>query len=107
MTVKIFATGATGYIGGDALEEIITAHPDWHYTLLVRDSDKGRTVQLTIGLSLTSSGAKVAARWPSVTLVYGDWSNTILLESSAVEADVVLRKLSIPTSRHELCLQKT
>jgi uncharacterized protein YbjT (DUF2867 family) len=48
MTVKIFATGATGYIGGDALEEIITAHPDWHYTLLVRDSDKGGPFNLQL-----------------------------------------------------------
>jgi len=27
--IKIFATGVTGYIGGDALTEIIHAYPDW------------------------------------------------------------------------------
>jgi len=27
--IKVFATGVTGYIGGDALTEIIEAHPQW------------------------------------------------------------------------------
>jgi len=79
MTVpKIFATGATGYIGGSVLNLIIAEHPDWRYTLFVRDSDKG---------------AKVAARWASVRLVYGDWeSGEEVLERESEAADVVLRK---------------
>jgi len=27
--IKVFATGVTGYIGGDALTEIIEAYPQW------------------------------------------------------------------------------
>lgn len=90
----------TGYIGGDALTTIIEAHPDWQYTFFVRDSDKG---------------AKVAARWPSVTLVYGkDWASAVnVLEEEAAKADVVLRKSRKPlwsskqtsqSGRHTCCI---
>lgn len=44
--------------------------------MLVRDSDKG---------------AKAAARWPSVRLVYGDFDSIELMEKEAEAADVVLR----------------
>ncbi|GKT87504.1 nucleoside-diphosphate-sugar epimerase [Colletotrichum tofieldiae] len=34
MAVKIFLTGATGYIGGDALHQLYKRHPDFEYALL-------------------------------------------------------------------------
>ncbi|KAI6890502.1 hypothetical protein KC355_g21324, partial [Hortaea werneckii] len=40
MAPKVFITGATGYIAGDATHVLYSAHPDWEYSLLVRTQDK-------------------------------------------------------------------
>lgn len=74
MAPSVFLTGATGYIGGDALYRIVEAHPDWDITAIVRNSDKG---------------AKVAQQYPKVHLVYGDLDSTELLEEEASKADIV------------------
>lgn len=74
MGVKVFATGTTGYIGGDALVELIEAHPDWEFTCSVRNSEKG---------------AKIAKVFPSVKLVYGTLDDVILIEQEASKADIV------------------
>jgi len=72
-------TGATGYIGGDALVEIVQAHPDWeeNITAAVRNSEKG---------------AQVAAVFPKVKLVYGDLDSTAMIEEEASKADIVYRE---------------
>jgi nucleoside-diphosphate-sugar epimerase len=75
MGPSLFITGATGYIGGDALYRIVEAHPDWEITAIVRNSDKG---------------AKVAQHFAKVRLVYGDLNSTDLLEEEASKADIVL-----------------
>jgi len=75
MPAKVFLTGATGFIGGDALYEIYHAHPEYEYTCLVRSSDKG---------------AKVASQYSKVKLVYGTLEDAELLEKEAAAADVVL-----------------
>lgn len=75
------STGATGYIGGDALYALYAAHPEYDYTASVRNSDKG---------------AAVAARYPSVRLVYGDNDSSALLEEEASKADIVIRRFLIP-----------
>ena len=72
------STGTTGYIGGDALKVFTDAHPDWEITCLVRNSSKG---------------AKVAAQYPKVRLVYGDLDATDLITEEANKADIVYRKL--------------
>ncbi|KAK5174653.1 uncharacterized protein LTR77_001735 [Saxophila tyrrhenica] len=72
---KIFATGATGYIGGDALFAIAQAHPEYDITCLVRNSDKG---------------ALVAKDYASSKLVYGDLDSVDLIEAEAKKADIVL-----------------
>ncbi|KAK4982202.1 hypothetical protein LTR50_007807 [Elasticomyces elasticus] len=71
---KLFATGCTGYIGGDALYAIAHAHPEYDITCLVRNSDKG---------------AVIAAEYPKIRLVYGDLDSSELLEEEARKADVV------------------
>ncbi|KAK3696893.1 hypothetical protein LTR37_017723 [Vermiconidia calcicola] len=83
---KLFVTGATGYIGGDALYAIAHAHPDYEITCLVRNSDKGATV---------------AAEYPSIKLVYGDLDNADLLEAEAKKADIVL---NFASADHESAL---
>ena len=50
-------TGATGYIGGDALYKLAETHPEYEIACLVRNSDKG---------------AQVASQFVNVRLVYGD-----------------------------------
>ncbi|KAF2114777.1 NAD dependent epimerase/dehydratase family protein [Lophiotrema nucula] len=72
---KLFITGATGYIGGDALYAIVSGYPDLEITALVRNSDKG---------------AKVASQYPKIRLVYGDLDSTELLTTEASKADIVL-----------------
>ncbi|KAF2716180.1 NAD(P)-binding protein [Polychaeton citri CBS 116435] len=72
---KIFATGTTGYIGGDALYAISTAHPEYEIAALVRSTEKG---------------ARIAKQYPSVRLVYGGLDDVALIEKEASEADIVL-----------------
>jgi nucleoside-diphosphate-sugar epimerase len=74
-TTDNHSTGATGYIGGDALYAVASTYPDLEITALVRSSDKG---------------AKVAAKYPKVRLVYGDLGSTALLTEEASKADIVL-----------------
>ncbi|MCJ1400062.1 hypothetical protein MMC11_003265 [Xylographa trunciseda] len=75
MPVKLFVTGVTGYIGGDALYEIVQAHPEYDVTCLVRNSDKG---------------AKVGSQYAKVRLVYGTLDDAEILEDEARKADIVL-----------------
>ncbi|RDW80711.1 hypothetical protein BP5796_05409 [Coleophoma crateriformis] len=68
-------TGATGYIGGDILHELDNAHPDYEYTALVRDSERG---------------ALVAAAFPKIKLIYGTLDDVEVIEKAASEADIVV-----------------
>ncbi|KAH8727708.1 hypothetical protein GQ44DRAFT_769777 [Phaeosphaeriaceae sp. PMI808] len=72
---KLFLTGATGYIGGDALYTLASTHPELDITALVRNSDKG---------------AKIAAQYSKIRLVYGDLDSAELLIKEAADADIVL-----------------
>ncbi|KAF1851240.1 NAD dependent epimerase/dehydratase family protein [Cucurbitaria berberidis CBS 394.84] len=72
---KLFITGATGYVGGDALYAIANTYPDLEITALVRNSDKG---------------AKVAAQYSKIRLVYGNLDSTELLTTEASKADIVV-----------------
>jgi len=72
---KLFITGATGYIGGDALYLIAKTYPDLEITALVRNSDKG---------------AKVASQYAKIRLVYGDLESSDLLTKEAAAADIIL-----------------
>ncbi|KAF7872765.1 uncharacterized protein EAF02_008836 [Botrytis sinoallii] len=85
MTPKIFITGTTGYTGGDTLYTLYNAHPDWEFTALVRNSDRG---------------APVAAAFPKVHLVYGTLEDASILEEEAAKADVVLH--TADSSDHEI-----
>ncbi|RDW69593.1 hypothetical protein BP6252_08613 [Coleophoma cylindrospora] len=73
--VSDLRTGATGYIGGDILYELYNAHPDYEYTALVRDSERG---------------ALVAAAFPKIKLIYGTLDDLEVIEKAASEADIVV-----------------
>ncbi|XXH02550.1 hypothetical protein Hte_008926 [Hypoxylon texense] len=75
MAPKIFLTGATGYIGGDALYSLVKAHPDYEYTLLVRNEERGKPV---------------AAAYPNARLVYGSLDDVDVIEKEAAAADIVI-----------------
>ncbi|KAK8043615.1 hypothetical protein PG993_006045 [Apiospora rasikravindrae] len=64
-----------GYIGGDAFHALYETHPDYDYTLLVRNEDRGKPV---------------AERYPKVRLVYGDLDSADVIEKEAAAADVVV-----------------
>ncbi|KAK7965230.1 hypothetical protein PG996_000416 [Apiospora saccharicola] len=84
MAIKIFLTGATGYIGGDALSVLSKAHPEFEFTLLVRTQDKADKVQ---------------AQYPKATIVLGDLDDSGLLREQAATADIVLH--TADASDHE------
>ncbi|PYI08749.1 nucleoside-diphosphate-sugar epimerase, partial [Aspergillus sclerotiicarbonarius CBS 121057] len=81
---KIFITGATGYIGGDALYALFAKHPEYIYTALVRSPEKAQQVQ---------------AQYPSLRVVIGDLDDSALLEKESAEADIVLH--TADASDHE------
>ncbi|KJY01854.1 putative nucleoside-diphosphate-sugar epimerase protein [Zymoseptoria brevis] len=86
MATKLFVTGVTGYIGGDALFAIATAHPEYEITALVRNTDKG---------------AAVASHFAKVRLVYGDLDSEDLIEKESAAAHIVCNWAS---ADHEACL---
>ena len=75
MAPRLFVLGATGYIGGDALYEIASKHPELEIAALVRNSDKG---------------AQVASQHSKIRLVYGSLDDEAKLEEEAKKADIVL-----------------
>ncbi|KAI9925050.1 hypothetical protein ASPWEDRAFT_45191 [Aspergillus wentii DTO 134E9] len=72
---KVFITGATGYIGGDALAVLTAKHPEFSYAALVRSPEKAEQVK---------------AKFPSVRIVQGDLDDSSLLEKESATADIVL-----------------
>jgi hypothetical protein len=71
------STGGTGYIGGSVLHTIVTAHPEYDVTVLLRNVPD-----------------QFDAAYPNVKTVKGDYDNFDILAKSASEADVVVRKFS-------------
>ncbi|CRG83399.1 hypothetical protein PISL3812_00750 [Talaromyces islandicus] len=72
---KVFLTGATGYIGGDALFALYSKHPDFAFSVLVRDANK--------------TGA-IEAAFPGIRIVVGGLDDFELLEKEAADADIVV-----------------
>lgn len=73
---KIFLTGATGYIGGDALYQLHQRYPDFEYALLIRSEDKA---------------TKVRTVYPNARIVIGGNDDSEVLEREAAWADIVVR----------------
>ncbi|KAK5992071.1 Oxidase ucsJ [Cladobotryum mycophilum] len=72
---KIFLTGASGYIGGQVLHELLRSKHDVNITALVRDIQKAETI---------------SKRFPQVRTVIGDLDNSDILEQEASQASIVL-----------------
>ncbi|KAI4758640.1 hypothetical protein E4T44_14703, partial [Aureobasidium sp. EXF-8845] len=84
MATKIFVTGVTGYIAGDAVYTISKAHPNIEFTFLVRTEDKAATVR------------KV---YPRSRVVLGELDHYDLLEEESAKTDIVLH--AADASDHE------
>jgi hypothetical protein len=69
------STGATGYIGGDALYALTQSFHSAKITALVRSESKA---------------SLITSRYPSVTPVIGDLDSAASITKEAAEADVVL-----------------
>ncbi|KAJ4299428.1 hypothetical protein N0V90_004673 [Kalmusia sp. IMI 367209] len=73
MAPKIFLTGGTGYIGGSVLHTLITAHPEYDITVLLRKTPDAFT-----------------GTYPNVKIVQGDYDSADILSEEASKADVVV-----------------
>ncbi|KAL7904486.1 hypothetical protein GGI35DRAFT_463314 [Trichoderma velutinum] len=74
---KIFVTGVTGYVGGDAVYALLKKYPAWESStsVLIRNIERGNLVQQA---------------WPGVRLVVGGLDDVELLVSEALRADIIL-----------------
>lgn len=73
MSSKIFLTGGTGYIGGTILDALITKHPEYDITVLLRNVPE-----------------KFNERYPKVKIVKGDYDSFDIISEAASQANVVV-----------------
>ncbi|KAL1303673.1 hypothetical protein AAFC00_007027 [Neodothiora populina] len=82
--VKVFVTGVTGYIGGDAFYALNKAHPEWEFSALVRNAEKGK---------------QVTDVYPKARTVVGDLDSYDLLVKEAAATDIIVH--TADSSDHE------
>ncbi|KAE8345655.1 hypothetical protein BDV24DRAFT_125423 [Aspergillus arachidicola] len=75
MPAKVFVTGITGYIGGDAFHLIQQNHPDFEFSALIRTEDKAQQVR---------------EKYPKVRVVLGDLDDADKIAKEAAWADIVI-----------------
>ena len=86
MSTTILLTGATGYIGGSILTELVK-NPSYKITVLVRQAEQAK---------------KIEASLPGVDTVIGSVEDLVLVERLATHADgaLLLRDFSPPSYIH-------
>lgn len=77
MAPKVFVTGATGYIGGDALFHLSQKHSNFDLALLVRSEDKAKKVQ---------------SKYPNARIVLGSLEDSDTIRREAAWADIVIQE---------------
>ncbi|KAB8258515.1 hypothetical protein BDV32DRAFT_68968 [Aspergillus pseudonomiae] len=75
MSTKVFVTGITGYIGGDAFHLIQQNHPNFEFSALIRTEDKAQQVR---------------EKYPKVRVVLGDLDDADKIAKEAAWADIVI-----------------
>ena len=84
--IRIFITGATGYVGGDVLYRLHQSSlAKSQLACLVRDLSRARQLSIT---------------YPGVEIIQGSLDDSELLEQEARKADVVLSLLYGTLVRH-------
>lgn len=71
----LHSTGVTGYVGGTVFNTLVTAHPEYNITVLLRNPQPS-----------------FSEKYPNVKILKGDFDNFELLKDAASNADVVVRK---------------
>ncbi|KAH8195252.1 hypothetical protein TruAng_010576 [Truncatella angustata] len=84
MAPKVFITGVTGYIGGDALYALNKAHPDWEYSALIRTQEKADQVKKA---------------YPKLRPIIGGLDDSDIIKEEASKVDIVLH--TADASDHE------
>ncbi|KAL2870582.1 uncharacterized protein BJX67DRAFT_377936 [Aspergillus lucknowensis] len=77
---KIFITGASGYVGGDVLHALLSAHPDWERSI-------------TVLLRNRSQESAFRTRYPALNLIfatYDDREGTAAIEDEVAKNELVL-----------------
>ncbi|KAH8654273.1 hypothetical protein BGZ61DRAFT_293725, partial [Ilyonectria robusta] len=67
------STGATGYVGGTVFHALVTAHPKYETTVLLREIPAG-----------------FSEKYPNVKIIRGTFDETSVLTRAASEADIVV-----------------
>jgi len=75
---RVFATGASGYLGGNTIARIVKKHPDWDIVVLVRTEEEEE---------------KINAAWPNAQVVLGNLEDAETLSDEASKANVVLSRM--------------
>ncbi|KAK9788330.1 putative NAD(P)-binding domain-containing protein [Seiridium cardinale] len=78
MAPNVFLTGVTGFVGGEAFYQLYSKHPDFVYTLLLRDESRGELFR------------KKYPPKENIHLVYGTLDAEDVIEKAAAAADVVV-----------------
>lgn len=86
---RVFATGASGYLGGSTISHMVTRHPDWDVVVLVRTEEQEE---------------RINAAWPNAQVVLGDLDDADTLIDEASKADVALSRLR-SCSTHTECAE--
>ncbi|KAG8887155.1 hypothetical protein FRB98_000411, partial [Tulasnella sp. 332] len=68
----VFMLGATGYIGGSVLDQLVKKHPEFIYTALVRNPKDNKAIEAL-----------------NVKVAQGSHSDLDLIEKVASESDIV------------------
>ncbi|KAF4969158.1 hypothetical protein FSARC_3534 [Fusarium sarcochroum] len=84
---SIFLTGASGFVGGQLLHELVQSHPEYSIAALVRDSN---------------AAATISKDYPKVRTVVGDLDDSKLVEQEASQVSVVL---NVASNKHIGSLQ--
>ncbi|KAJ9607137.1 hypothetical protein H2200_008209 [Cladophialophora chaetospira] len=77
--VKVFLTGASGLVGGEALHQIASQPSEHQMSCLVRDAEKGSIIKKA---------------YPDVRIVEGDLDSIDIIRKEAKDADVVFHLAS-------------
>lgn len=77
MPTKVFITGVTGYIGGDAFYSLQNSHRDLEFSALVRGEEKAQ---------------KIREKYPNVRIVVGALDDADKITAEAAWADIVIRR---------------
>ncbi|KAG8156616.1 hypothetical protein KVR01_013567 [Diaporthe batatas] len=73
MAPNILITGVTGYVGGTVFNTIVTAHPEYNITVLLRNPQPS-----------------FSEKYPNVKVLKGEFGDFELLKDAASKADVVV-----------------